>query len=472
MAKQVRVCRVCGQVNPDDDRTRCNKCWASLAGASTVTQVEGERHTRRLELTFLRNRVFRIVFLLAAAVGFTVWGVLVFFELGANPPSPTTSLNASVSPQTWAQARRTPQNTGYTPNPAPIPQRTQWTYSSSEPVVASPTVVDNRIYFTTDNGDAVALDLDTGQQVWRYTSELPSSSTPAVVDDMVIFSVRPSRVIALDKETGALRWQSENFRTSFLASPIVVDGTVYIGGEDNKIYALDAATGQKRWDFATKEWIIAPVAYADDTLAVTSMDGVIHILDTTTGRKRFVFDSSSPITGSPVIHGDQVYFGTHRGIVWALDRRAITYPFERAMWRWKVQLYVWDMIIDEAPLQKGTVWGTHIGGKVINSPAIAHDNVYVANDEGKVTALDAATGLAQWSTVLDENITTAPVVAGWTVLVGTENGVVYGMDAHTGEMVWDFSADGSIADSPIIAGDSMYLVTDAGTIYAVTGEGT
>ena len=472
MVEQVRVCRVCGQVNPDDNRTRCNKCWASLAGASTVTEIEGERHTRRLHLSFLRNRVFRIVLLLAAAVGFTIWGVLVFFELGSNPPSPTTSVNASVGPQTWAQAGRTPQNTGYTPDPAPTPQRLKWTYSGSEPIVASPTVVDNRIYFTTDNGDAVALDLDTGQQVWKYASQFPSSSTPAVVEDLVIFSVRPSRVIALDKETGVLRWQSENFRTSFLASPIVVDGTVYIGGEDNMVYALDAATGQKRWAFATREWIIAPVAYADDTLAVTSMDGVIHILDTTTGRKRFVFDSSSPITGSPVIHGDQVYFGTHRGIVWALDRRAITYPFERAMWRWKVQLYVWDMIIDEAPLQKGTVWGNYIGGKVTKSPAIAHDNVYVANDEGKVVAIDTATGLAQWTTVLDENITTAPVVAGGAVLVGTDNGVVRGIDAHTGELLWDFRVDGSITDSPIIAGDTMYLVSDIGTLYAVIGDGT
>ena len=471
MAEQVRVCRVCGQVNPDDDRTRCNKCWASLAGASTVTQTEGERHTRRLQFTFLRNRVFRIVFLLAAAVGFTVWGVLVFFELGPNPPSPTTSVNASVGPQTWAQVRRTPQNTGYTPDPAPIPQRLQWTYSGSDPIVASPTVVDNRIYFTTDNGHAVALDLHTGQQVWKYASQFPSSSTPAVAGDLVIFSVRPSHVIALDRETGALRWQSENFRTSFLASPLVVDGTVYIGGEDNKVYALDAATGRKRWDFATREWIVAPVAYADNMLAVTSLDGVIHILDTTTGRKRFVFDSGSTITGSPVIHGDQVYFGTHRGIVWALDRWAITYPFERAIWRWKVQLYVWDMIIDEAPLQKGTVWGSHIGGKVMKSPAIAHDKVYVANTEGKVAALDVATGLARWTIVLDENITTAPVVAGGTVLVGTESGMVHGIDAHTGELVWGFRIDGRITDSPIIAGDTMYLVSDAGKLYAVAGDG-
>ena len=471
MVEQVRVCRVCGQVNPADDKTRCNKCWSSLSGASTVTHTEGERHTRRRQLAFLRNRIFRIVFLVAAAVGFTVWGVLVFFELGPNPPNPTTGANVSVGPQTWGQARRTPQNTGYTPDPAPIPQRFKWIYSGSEPIVASPTVLDNRIYFTTDSGYAVALDLDTGQQVWRYVSQFPSNSTPAVTDDLVIFSVRPSRVIALDRETGILRWQSKNFGTSFLASPLVVDGTVYIGGEDNKVYALDAATGRKLWDFATREWIIATVAYADNTLAVTSMDGVIHILDTTTGLKRFVFDAGSNITGGPVIHGDQVYFGTHRGIVWALDRRAITYPFERAIWHWKVQLYVWDIIIDEPPLQKGTVWGSYVGGKILKSPAIAHDKVYVANTDDKVIALDIATGLAQWTIVLDGNITTAPVVAGGDVLVGTDNGIVHGIDAHTGELVWDFRIDGRIMDSPIIAGDTMYLVSDTGKLYAVTGDG-
>ncbi len=471
MAEQVRVCRVCGQVNPVDDKTRCNKCWASLAGASRVTQTEGERHTRRLQFAFLRNRIFRSVFLLSAAVGFTVWGVLVFFELGPNPPDPTTGVSASVGPQTWAQARRTPQNSGYTPDPAPIPQRLKWTYSGLDPIVASPAVVGNRIYFTTDNGHAVALDLDTGQQVWEYASQFPSSSTPAIADDLVIFSVRPSRVIALDRESGGLRWQSENFRTSFLASPIVVDGTVYIGAENNRVYALDAATGRKRWDFDTRDWVIAPVAYADNMLAVASLDGVVHLLDTETGRKRFVFAAGSTITGSPVIHGDQVYFGTHRGIVWALDRRGITYPFERAVWRWKIQLYVWDIIIDEPPLQKGTVWGTYIGGKILESPAIAHERVYVANSEGKVAALDIETGLVRWSVVLDEKITAAPVVAGGTVVIGTENGVVHGIDAHTGELAWDFGIDGKITDSPIVAGGVIYVASDNGKLYAVAGAG-
>ncbi|MCE2464110.1 MAG: hypothetical protein J4F46_09440, partial [Dehalococcoidia bacterium] len=144
--EQVRVCRICGHVNPLGDRTRCSNCWSSLAEITPVTRTEGRRIARRLRLGFLRNRFFRIGFLLAAAIGFTVWGVLVFFEVGPNPPGATTDLSPSIAPETWAQSRRTPQNTGYTPHQAPNPLHFVWTYEPSRPIVTSPPIAGDHVY--------------------------------------------------------------------------------------------------------------------------------------------------------------------------------------------------------------------------------------------------------------------------------------------------------------------------------------
>ena len=464
--EQVRVCRICGHINPLGDRTRCSNCWSSLAEITPVTRTEGHRIARRIRLGFLRNRFLRIGFLLAAAIGFTVWGVLVFFDLGPNPPSATTSLSPSIAPETWTQGRRTPQNTGYTPDQAPIPQQFSWTYVASRPIVTSPAVADDHVYLTTEGGRTVALDRETGRQVWEYRSGFPSSSTPAIVGDLVIFAVRPGLVIGLDRHNGTLLWKTDT-KGSILGSPIVANGSVYVGTANNELYALDAATGEVRWDFDVRGWIVSSVAYSDDTVSMTSQDGLLHIVDTNTGLKRFVYDAGWAITGGPTIHGDLVYFGTHSGTVWAIDRWAITYPFERAIWYWKLNLFAWHVLSD-LPLQKGTVWFRRIGDKVFTTPAVAHETVYATSSEGKVVGLNAATGEERWATNLNVQITAAPSVAGDTVLIGAENGRVFGLDAHSGEVAWDFRVGNSeITNSPVVAGDMMYVVSGDGKLYAV-----
>lgn len=465
---QVQVCLTCGHINPVGGSGSCEACWISLARAPVVTEAQGEQMARLRRLRFRRTRLVRFAILLALASGFTVWGVLVFFELGSDPPKATTDISASQAPGSWAQGRRTPQNTGFTPDQAPIPQRVEWTYSSSEPLLSSPAVVGTRVYFTTEGGRAISLDRRTGQVMWEYTIGGASSSTPAVLEDLVIFGARDGRVIAVDRRTGVLRWETP-VGGGVHASPIVVDGSVYVGAGDHNIYALDAATGKKRWSFETKDWVVASVAYADKAVVVVSTDSIVHVIDTETGRKRFVYDSGRPSYSSgPAIHERIAIFNSDRGTVWAIERGAITYPFERAIWRWKVQLAAWG-IFSEIPQQKGTVWNVVVGGDLIGTPAVAHNTVYTVNEQGKVFALDAATGEERWITELEAIITASPSVAGTTVLVGTKDGTVFGLDAQTGKVLWDFHTGGEIADSPIVAGDGMYVVSREGTLSAISG---
>ena len=429
---------------------------------------EGEHLARRRRLKILRNRLFRFGLLLAAATGFTIWGVLVFFDVGPNPSRATTNVSATVAPGDWAQGRRTPQNTGYTPDAAPVPEKVKWTYATSKPLTAAPAIAGGHVYLATEDGRTLALDRETGRPLWEYVSGLTSSSTPAVVGDLVIIVHKPGLVVALDRENGATRWE-HHLRSFVSASPIVVNGTIYIGAGDEKLYALDAATGRQRWAFAVKDWIVSSVAYADGAVVVPSQDSLIHVVDTKTGRKRFVYDAGRPQFGAgPAIHGDTAYFTSLGGTVWAIDRRAITYPFERAFWRVKSNLYAWKMI-SNLPLQKGSLWASRVGGDIVYTPAVAHDTVYVANKRGEATALEGATGKVRWTTDLRVKITAAPTVAGGTVLIGTEDGTVFGLDAHGGDVLWEFKPGGAISVSPVVAGDAMYVVSEDGNLYSVTG---
>lgn len=473
MGELVRVCARCGHVNLMDGPDRCRNCWAALAGVAPVPRAEGEKNPR---FAFLRRRRVLLPTLLALAVGLTVWGVLVFFDLGPNPPSATTSAAAEVLGGVWSQVGRTPENSGYTPEHVFVPRGIDWTYDTSEPLLAAPAVDQERLYLTTQTGRIIALDRETGESVWQYDTGhqagFPATAAPAVAGDLVIAPVRPGRVVGLDRRTGEAVWETD-IRTPLMASPIVVEGSVYVGAGDEKLYALDAANGQERWTFHVLDRITAPVAYADDAVVVVNEESLLHIVDTNTGRKRFVYDVGAGslgrnIRGGPAIHGDTAYFHTQGGAVWAVDRRTITYPFERAIGYWKTNFFLWG-ITSELPVQKGTLWTRGLGGTLMHGPAAAHDTVYAATVEGRVWALDAASGEERWSAQTGAGTSSGATVAGDTLVLGTEDGRLLGLNAHTGERQWDFRLGGRISARPVVVEGKLYVASEDGKVYAVSG---
>ena len=234
------------------------------------------------------------------------------------------------------------------------------------------------------------------------------------------------------------------------------------------MYALDAATGRQRWAFATRDWIVSAVAYVGDRVIVASQDSHLHVVGAETGRRRLLYETGKGrhIGAAPAVDGDRVYFCSGGGRVWAIDWRVTTYPLERARLFWQTNLYLWGML-SQPPVQKGSVWSRRIGGDTRHTPAIAHHTVYVTTLQGKVVALEAATGAERWRADVGVEISAAPTVAGTSVLIGTKSGVVFGLDAYSGKVLWDFKTAGMITGSPIVAGDTMYVASHDGTLYAV-----
>jgi len=461
------MCRACGHIDAADSRGRCHNCGL-FSELTILPRPQAEQLVRQRWRRARHRRLLYLTVALALLGGATFWACGVFFDLGPRPPRATTQVSASSAPHTWAQARRTPESSGFTPDEAPFPHQVTWTYRTSQPLLASPAVVEEQVYLTTGDGRTIALDRHTGHLVWEYRSGWLSSSTPAVAGDAVLFAVRPGRVVALHRQSGARRWET-SINSPILASPVVVHGTVYIGAADKKLYALDAATGQQRWVFATQDWIVSTVAYADDRVVVASQDSHLYVVGAETGRQRLIYETGMGrhIGVGPAIAGNRAYFGSVGARVWAIAWQATTYPWERALLFWRTNLYLWGMR-STSPIQKGSVWSRRVGGDVRHTPAIAHNTVYVTAAPGQVVALDAATGVERWRADLRMVITAAPTVAGSTVLVGTQDGLVVGLQAQTGAVLWDFKTAGKLTASPIVAGDTMYVASHDGTLYAVS----
>ncbi len=464
--EQVQVCRFCGHIGPIDDGGRCVNCQ-SFSGLTSIPRADAERLSRRRKFTIRRSRYLPLGLALAVVIGLVVWLFWDYLGLTPDPDRPASNLGPPIEAQSWPQVRRTGQGSGFTPEPAPDPHEVKWSFATNGPLLASPAVVGDRVYLTTEDGRALALDRRTGLVVWEYRSGYPSSSTPAVVDRFIIFAIRPGVVLALDRDTGALRWERD-LESPVLASPVVRDGTVYIGAGDNKLYALDVVTGEELWNFKTDDWVIAPVAFAEDSVIVASKDNLVHVVDTDTGRRRLVYDTGRrrQVLGGPATKDHLVFFGSQRGRVWAVDSRSRTLPWDRFVLFWQTNFHVWGWM-SQPPVQRGSVWGSQVDGDVAHTPAVADNAIYVASVLGTVTALGAATGDRLWSTHLGSQVTAAPTVAGTTVLVGVESGIVFALDSGTGEVIWDFETGDKITGSPIVAEGMIYIVSHDGSLYAI-----
>jgi outer membrane protein assembly factor BamB len=147
-----------------------------------------------------------------------------------------------------------------------------------------------------------------------------------------------------------------------------------------------------------------------------------------------------------------------------------------------------------ASLQVQEVWSTSIGDGAGRSgvrlqPAFADGTLYAISTDGKIEALDAATGKRIWeqSTRVGDGIwpfrrkkpgpdaryAGGPAVSGSLLVVGTLDGHVYGMDATTGKQLWSVEVDNEVISPPAIDAGTVYVRTSSGYVYALdanTGE--
>ena len=202
---------------------------------------------------------------------------------------------------------------------------------------SSPTVVNDKVYFGSGDGNVYAADARTGLLQWKFATKDVVHASPAVVGGVVYVGSWDSYFYAIDAETGLEKWSfktgedpSIHNQVGFQSSPAVVDGVVYVGCRDAHVYAIDAATGKKKWDYPTsKSWVIGTPAVRDGVVFVgTSDSSRFMALDAKNGRLKWNFNAKAYVFSSPAIAGDLAYFGSHNGRFYAVNVKTGTLVWE------------------------------------------------------------------------------------------------------------------------------------------------
>lgn len=122
------------------------------------------------------------------------------------------------------------------------------------------------------------------------------------------------------------------------------------------------------------------------------------------------------------------------------------------------------------------IWHVDTGGAVDGSPAVDERAVYVTSRDRRLYAVDRATGRTRWTVAFGpdlpfswgfESFVSSPALDGGSLFVGAGDGGVYRIAPADGKVVWKFPTGGRVRSTPAIDDGVVYAASFDGVLYAI-----
>ena len=246
---------------------------------------------------------------------------------------------------------------------------------------ASPTPIleEDRVYVHFGDFGTAALD-SRGKILWksrrlRYVEQYGPGATPALADDLLLISCDGTDtqfVAALDKNDGTVRWKTlrEDGDMAY-STPLVIAAAglrQVISTGANQAVSYELITGEKLWwiRYVGFSQVPRPLFVHGLVYLVNPALGkpILYAVrpggrgDVTKSHVVWTWQRGVPVTPSPLIVGDEIYFVSDGGILTCLDAR------------------------------KGTLhWRERLGGNFSASPAFADGKIFLLDEDGKSTVI-------------------------------------------------------------------------------------
>lgn len=308
---------------------------------------------------------------------------------------------------------------------------------------------DNGAVFAVDpNGEVAAY--QGKQRLWQQkVSKQGLSSGIEAGEGIVVVGNKKGQLFALDQATGEQKWTAQ-LSGAILSASLIQSGRVITITNDDTVYAHDLATGQQVWTYNlpnvqfSLRGIATPVALDPRTVLIASSNAYIYALDIISGvprmqRRVAVSDGRSDIQrlndldGDPVVAGQFLVTTSYQGQVTVMDLAS--------------QQVVWSE--DASSIQR---------------PEVFNNTVYVAQDDGKITAYSLTTGEQLWQndSLLNRQLSN-PVILGQDLVVGDLDGVLHLIDPATGQLIGRSKTSGEVRTLRVID-DQLYVATRKGAL--------
>lgn len=242
-----------------------------------------------------------------------------------------------------------------------------------------PAVDNGAVYAASAGGEIARIDAISGKQVWRINAGEKLSAGVGLGSNLVLVGTPQGYVIAFD-QAGKVLWKAK-VSSEVLSTPKEADGIVVVRAGDSRIFGLNAADGSRKWTLDR----------STPALALRSSAGI-------------------------VIDKGVIYAGFAGGKLIAV--------------RVEDGGVLWEATVAQP---KGTTEIERIAD-ITSVPVVDGPLVYAAAYQGRVVAIDRASGRIVWNR--DISSFTGLGVENARVYVSQATGSVYALDYSTGKTFW------------------------------------
>lgn len=351
---------------------------------------------------------------------------------------------------------------------------------------SSPVILDRQVWMTTATPDgrelfAIALDQETGKVVHDlklFTVEKPqyahpfntyASPSPVIEPGRVYVTFGSPGTAALDTKTGKVIWERRDLACNHFrgagSSPVLFRNLLIMhfdGSDVQYVVALDKATGETVWrtprsvDFKDLGPDGRPAADGDF-------------------RKAFATPQIITVSGEPLLvslggratYGYDPLTGKER---WRIEERGSHSASTRPVFGHGMVFYPTgfdkSQLFAIRPDGAGDVTATHIVWKFARSvpqkPSIllVDDLIYMINDVGIASAVEAKTGSLVWQSRVGGTFSASPLYANGRIYVFDEDGKTTVLQAgREFKVLGENQLENGFMASPAVAGNALFLRT-------------
>ena len=349
---------------------------------------------------------------------------------------------------------------GDAPKPTPLTEikstvtpRAAWTASvgKSQGFHFAPELEGGRIYAAAADGTITILDEDTGRLHARFDAKKKLSGGIAVEDSKILVGTLKGDVLAFDP-AGKPVWTS-NVAGEVIAPASISKKVAVIRTADGRIFGLSLDDGKRKWVYQRPmpslllRTDVGAQALGSDVVAGYP-GGKLIALDLEDGKLTWEVTVSLPrgateleriadVAGVPVMDGARVCAAAFQGKVACFEIQTRNMVWSRDIWSSK---------------------GLAVDGK----------NIYIADDNGNVHALDKGTGASVWKQdKLAYRRLSAPVIVNGLLVVGDGMGYLHVLSPEDGRFVGRLATDGSPIHALVPVPAGLVVQTAGGSIVSV-----
>ena len=385
---------------------------------------------------------------------------------------PPVQLSKAVTNTDWTHENgNTAHFPGHVSGDYPLEQ--VWSRSigrgaSREGRITSGPIVAGDLVYTLDAAASVKATSLDGAPVWATDLTLKGEDSLdgfggglAYGSDVLVAATGFGEAVAMNPSSGEILWR-QKLDAPVRAAPTVSNGLAYVVSRNDQAYAIDLKNGRIRWRVAGIDPDAGVVggaspAAANGLVVIPFASGEVVGAVARNGRRAW----TSAITGGrrgtvrarlPDITGDPVISGD---TVYVANQSGRLVALDRRSGEQK--------------------WGVNDGSL---APALPiGGSVFFVTDEAKLKRLDASTGEVLWSVDLphfeDEEkrksvyLHSGPVMVGGRILIASSDGAIRTFDPKSGAEAGSVALGGNgAASQPAFANGRVYVVSRDGTLFA------